>query len=353
MKKVLCLLFVVLCTFTLVPNVHAVPEYENINQDSISVITSDVVNTIQEMLGSIRMEADSYGLQKIDFLKLKIGTEIPAYNSYSERIINIRYFPIFEGSRIVAIATIHADNFENPQITIGVDFGPKLQLLIENNNNYALLFEGDSLYAITPNKKALLHVFPGLVDKHLTSPIESSIVYSKSEPLISLVVNSTSILSTSKYLSVPIKLQGDYPICWAASIASIGQYKTGINKTAKEVCDDAGTGYIGLSMIYCRDVLIDQYSLNNVIRWYPPTKAKIVNDINNYNPIFAGFYKWNMGHAVVFRGYYEYSPTNFMISYMDPNYSTFKAISVTTDQDYSIVYGSDILNCKEYIELTY
>lgn len=42
--------------------------------------------------------------------------------------------------------------------------------------------------------------------------------------------------------------QGNLPICWAATVATIVNYRLGTSHTAKDVCDLEGTGYKAASI---------------------------------------------------------------------------------------------------------
>ena len=360
MKKVLCLLFVVVFVFTLVTNVHAALGNASSEINIDSVITTDVVNTLQEMLGQVRTEPEGFGFNDVDFSKLSLGSEIVAYRTGYQQITDIKYYKILEDGRIIAIVTIYVDPKGNPHITVGADFASELQKYAQKHKEYALLFEGDDLYAISPNGKGHLHSFPGSSNRIVNREMQrkSTINYSASIPLISLSIDEISILSYgSKYLNVPIKLQGSDGNCWAASIASIGQYRTGKNYTARQVCDKAGIGYDEGANIYDASYWMSEIygsKCSNTVYYSKPYVSRIRSDINLNKPMFVAFREitndpYPAGHAVIFDGY-AYTSTSNIIRYMDPNFSTYRTINLVAS-DFVIVYGSMVLEPFAFIGL--
>ena len=358
MKKVLSLLLAVVFVFTLVISVHATNGNASSEMNIDSVITADVVNILQEMLGQIRTDSEGFGFNDVDFSELSLGSEIEAYRTGYQQITDIKYYPIFEDGRIIAIATIYVDPKGNPHITIGADFASELQKYTEKHNTYALLFEGDNLYAISQNGKGHLRSFPNLSHKTVKTELhdKSTINYGTSIPLFSLSVDEVSILNTNwRFLSIPIKLQYNDGNCWAACVASIGEYKSSRSYTAREICDIAEIGYDeGAFPWEAQEVMFDVFGWwgLSTLYWHPPSVQKITSDIQNWKPIYAHFQGQTNAHAVVFRGYSS-NMSSFTISYMDPNFDTFRAMSVSQDGQYYITGYGEVMECLVFLGLTY
>lgn len=183
------------------------------------------------------------------------------------------------------------------------------------------------------------------IDQDSTSTVSSSFLDSR------LLASSTEDF---EFLSVPIKLQGDYEICWACSVASIGQYVTGKDYTGKKVCKLVNHAYEAGTQAEAKAALEDIYDLEIGASSNAPKYDKIISEIDSDEPIWAGFASNKGKHAVVFRGYSygtKSSGPYKAISYMDPNESSYQYLYFTTDKVYQFNYGSRTYTCECYLRV--
>ena len=107
--------------------------------------------------------------------------------------------------------------------------------------------------------------------------------------------------------------QGDLPICWAASVATIVNYRKGTSITAKNVCDKMDTGYVGVNIDKKKSALA-KYGLSYKKTESQLSSSKIKTNINNKYPIAAStFDSSGSGHAVTVYGWSMPSVTDFII----------------------------------------
>ncbi len=97
--------------------------------------------------------------------------------------------------------------------------------------------------------------------------------------------------------------QGSLPICWAASIATIVNYRLGTNYTAKDICDNEGLEYKGAN-IDTKQQALKTYGLfydkmTSQLSW-----ELIVKNINNKYLIAASTFDGRgNGHSITVYGY--------------------------------------------------
>ncbi len=109
------------------------------------------------------------------------------------------------------------------------------------------------------------------------------------------------------------KGQGTLPICWAASVATIVNYRKGTNYTAKNVCDAIGVPYDG-NTISTKKEALSHYNIEYSIRRAQLSLAKIKTNINNKYPIAASTISSDgSGHAITVYGYRMISTSDYII----------------------------------------
>lgn len=148
---------------------------------------------------------------------------------------------------------------------------------------------------------------------------------------------------TSYYANLPIVNQGNYGVCWAAALASVGQYRTGIVKTPFEVADYMGIGYDDGGNAYdIQEALQSIYGVTATIVGGALSTTQLKQYLTNGYGIVGSFFTadYSAGHAVGINGY-KVSGTKTYVSIMDPNYTSYVLISPGTDADgYSTWYFS-------------
>ncbi|QHI71740.1 papain-like cysteine protease family protein [Aminipila terrae] len=359
--------------------------------------SQQIKSIVTNLLENIYSERDMYGLEDISFDNLYLGEKISAYQEQNNELkeISVAYYPILENDKVVAIASVIYDEAGTPMVQIGRRFASELQAFTEkraDSNLVALVFDetGQVLYAsdieknydcidtfikdtgddITTYTNELqaepVSLFESINSKDIEfTQIKSEIkldLKQKEECQDIYNYNSDSnntLLSRankdSKYLNVPIVLQGDYFLCWAASAASVGNYMTGKSYTAKNIAKKMDIGYNdGGGIKDAKRALKNVYSITtNRASSAPAFTTTIMNQIQSGNPIWAGFgaNDGSLGHAVVLRGYSS-SSQGAALSYMDPNESNYQVMSVRKDGIYQFAYGPITYTCECYLEIS-
>lgn len=109
------------------------------------------------------------------------------------------------------------------------------------------------------------------------------------------------------------KKQGNKPICWAATVATIVNYRKGSNHSAKDVCNKIGVPYEGQTISISNKALaaygVNYSQLNSQLSW-----SKVTTNIKKKKPIFVSLLatKYGTGHAVTLYGYRTISATDYI-----------------------------------------
>jgi hypothetical protein len=339
--------------------------------DTINIYSTNTITRIEEILSNAAQYPEMF---KVEFGKnIELGTEINVYrlDSKLQKTDDIKYYPVLSDSRVVAIVNVFGD-----AISFGKDFADELQAFLDINEAFALVYEGKSLYAVSANQRTLLQERYDSQSRERgnQSVINSRDLIDRVElaeilPLYDLAVTASkdingfqTLSATSFNLSVPIKPQPTMYSCWAACIASIGQFRTGINKDAWQVVQASLVGaYSGATPEQVRMEFIRQYSLGSTVVNNAPNFSTIISDIRSGRPIVGGFYSSNPGiapdpdriiaHAVVISGYNQ-GISQFMLTYMEPDGGFFRTTSTTRDGIYTIVNGGRALTWWRQVRMS-
>ncbi len=266
----LLLVFIMVISFILPVGAQDLKNVDNEYQE--------ISNTISKILEFIKNEPDLYGLNNVNFSSLYLGDKIPVYNVEQEKM-TVNYYPIFQDNIVVALAVTNVDENGEKIVQISKYFTKEINTLLKSNDSIALINNGVKLFAITDNRVLMLEDNSDLVTSQMRKSaanitdvkdfalLDKTFLSPVSKLNISNIDNIQPMATYPKqfYLSIPFKLQGDYPICWAACVASIGQYKTGINKTAKDVAYETVGGYIGVPIATVGSALGNIYGLNTTV----------------------------------------------------------------------------------------
>ena len=97
--------------------------------------------------------------------------------------------------------------------------------------------------------------------------------------------------------------QGNLPICWAATVATIVNYRKGTAYTAINVCDKLGVEYGGATIERKQEAL-SKYGINYKMTLAQLGWGSILSNIDSKYPIaVSAFTKKNEGHSMVLHGY--------------------------------------------------
>ena len=332
LKKIYILVFTMILIVTFVSPVYA-KEIPSNNK-----VPSDVSEEVIRCLNAIEDEKEFFGLKNVNFENISMGNQILAYE-YKDgnlNLLNVSIYPLTINENLVALV-VRSNNTGNYQITTGLV--KEISSSINSNEPFALVYDNNKCYAYTGKDLIMLNQFSDeygngrqKIDKveDIANISETKFnKYSSAQSLrysenIKASTAATSINSTTanNYVSceVPYIPQGSNEICWAASVACIGNYLRGQNHSAVYVAqclygNDYNHGISDNSIAIT--VLNSIY--NNVSyeyhAWVVPNEYFIWNNIFSGKPLYGG---WECGSAKHVAVICAISTTNDYICVEDP-----------------------------------
>lgn len=110
--------------------------------------------------------------------------------------------------------------------------------------------------------------------------------------------------------------QGNYGLCWAATVATICNYLNDTNITAKNVADTMGVSYEGGVRPHVAQQALRTYgiSYNNLLGAVERMSwSNLQANINNKYPVYVDAQSSDSGHAVTAYGYSVAAGTNYVV----------------------------------------
>ena len=330
LKRIFTLLLAMVLITSLISPVSA-QEMQSKNE-----VSSDVSEGIIRGINAIEDEKGLFGLDNVDFESLLVGNQIFAYeyNDYSLSALDLCIYPLTVDKKLVAFA-IKNNNTDYYQIT--TNLVNEISSSIQSNESFALVYDKNTCYAYTEDGLKSLHQFSDeygngrqKIDRleDVSNMKEIKLNNFSSDRILgySDITNTQNVTyraTASDYISCNVSYvpQGsDDEICWAASVACIGNFLRGLNRTAAYVAQclygldynhsaNGSTSMIVLNSIYNNT----SYSYYDDPR---PGEYFIWNKIFQGKPIFSS---WLCGtsHACVI---YGISMNSDYIHIMDPSY---------------------------------
>lgn len=368
MKKILSLILVCIMFFGIVGFSFNVSAEQN--NENLYIYTADipkkaleyVEQNYFEIFSIIKNTPENFGLSTQEANDLVLGEGFRTYKDIDGEIVenNLFFFPVIHETQIVGLLDVKKiDSFY--KIGYKKGFAKELNNLYNNSpkNPYVLVYINDALVAFDKENKIIVEKPKYIIKKYnskknlkeecklnnldILKEIKKKNIKVKNltNPSNMLGVNDAQIYSIqsnseSKNLSVPIvpnqTIDGN-GICWAASMASVVNYKKGTSYTAKDIYDKYGNftdaWYKHVENGYKDEGLSHAKFVNNDIGI-----NKLKSEINNDRPVdtYMKILDNSAAHEVVVRGYYDFntsSPTESKYaSIMDPNQSDYRLESL-------------------------
>lgn len=369
-RKFISVLIIISLMFSLGAMSVSATEDNTITQTDIEqALNSDVCNMWNAVLDT--PEALGFTDEEVRDAYIGDSFQIIRYDdNEAENVDDIVYLPVISNQEIIALITlIKYDG--TISCSIGKDFAPELSDYLNSSNSQVALFsESTSIYGITPSSE-VTEVFESPENTARYARVNepavsySDIAYgnnvvSKEELMDETYVipeTLTRAATSYKYLNYPIVFQGNLPICWAATIASMVIFELPQQYPqlyATQVCDKIGHDYTG-STVADNIKALKAYLPNNV---YVPTfydetmiPSEVQVIINNIDPALMGSRSSVGAHATALCGYAWYGST-FQIRLMDPAYECFK-FSTYSGGKYKFAFGNTTMEWVDTIRLLY
>ncbi|MGN0602335.1 MAG: papain-like cysteine protease family protein, partial [Oscillospiraceae bacterium] len=315
--------------------------------------TSSECERIITAIESVEHIKDQMGLSSIDFSTVTISNTIKTYDYTEDGVVfNSDFIPIKSNNSLIAWAIKFADN-QDTFYQISTAYIDEINALIDENTTFSLIYDYNACFLYQGNNIVKLgdvtlkdesrsiinsiDEIPNLSDIQLNDFSNSYVIANNSS-----AQQTQNNMRTPVYYGCSVGYVSQFPpsqslICWAASVASIVNYKKNTSHTAIHVAQTyKGPNYnVGLTLGYEVNVL-RRFGLNGYTHnATAPADGVILNNMMNDYPIYGSFkHSGNKYHAVVIHGI---DIINGYISIMDPEYG-FCSASITSS-GYRFVSG--------------
>lgn len=291
--------------------------------ESNSGLSASVKATLQEQLFLAYLDAENLGMSQTDFDKLYIGAPIYSYECVGGSLqeMEILTYPIFCDDEIVFFGIENTKEGEE-FVQLSSGFAEELTDYYISEEEVALVYDDENSYVVSESGAEILFSDSVQVDSRdsLEECSREGIAFTELLPTEKIVYTGIKARASYAYLSIPKVLQDADKICWAAAVASIGNYLTSQNYTSTDIAqmyfrNDVDYNY-GLDVQEAVGALYTYYSVN----YYCNGTEPLSDDMIYYNlmegyPVYAKWTCGNESHATVIRGIL----TDSYMLIMDPN----------------------------------
>lgn len=329
----------------------ALPAAAAVNADNAG---TDFYTQVENFLLNAGVE---YDISKYD--NVILGGEIPAYYMEDDagtlQTSSIHYYPILAGDLVIGLLQAYTDKSGNQVFYYSEAYADTINEFLQENALMAILGDGKSLAVVSNNKVKNL-----TETEHATNLLSKCGEASSLAPVSGLynlnidTYHQQSRASDHHMIDVPLKKQHAYWACWAACVASFGQYCewTPIY-TSEQVADEYGW-HDYATMARAKSALKKLYNVSPSLYTSSLRTNKLIQYISNNKPLAAGFWKAeesdtdNVGHMVIIRGYSSNS-SSFNISIMNPSTGNYALVNVSTDIPITIPLNGQLWELGAYL----
>lgn len=304
----------------------------------------DDQQTIIRTLQDISQAKEEFGFDNIDFSQITIGANVPVYEYVdgSMKDGSYRMYPLYENNQLIAFAVVTPleDNQKMAQIYRDIaDDVNKLNL--QAGDLIYFVYDVDGFNIVCNNRSVLLSQIDeeSLQDKFYPDRLRSTIDMASwncnvlplgyTDPIGVYSANAQTYYS----LNVPNVHQGDGTnLCWAASVACIGNYLKGQNASVTTIANGStSAAYLSTAISRLNSYYGLSYSNINAA----PSDSRIFENIYHGWPMYACFHNKYVSHAVVI---YGVNAVSGYITVMDP-YKPSKLTAYSASYQNTSTYG--------------
>lgn len=346
MKKIVSIILSVLMSLQLgitafASEGSALDAFSTEEQETLEVLLSDVINDIFPQTRSSQ--------------EVLLGEEIYSYEYVNGNVEKMDYhvYPIFINGTLSMFA-YRVPN-ENGEYDIQLTEALVDELRASNSGEeIALLYDAEHCFMVTKNTMTPLVEFSQIVDDRdrvesddiTRDQMEFNVLHASDtlSPQESVSQRSTN---ASKSLSVPFVSQNPpSSICWAASMASIGNYLNSASYSAQTVAQKVyGSNWNrGATISTAVNALRSTYGISYAVGAGRPSLSKIELNINSGYPVYSTWSYSGGSHATVIRGYTSVSS----IYVMDPEFGFTTATNKLSGFQYVSGYSGVTLTLSGY-----
>lgn len=281
----------------------------------------------KELVEAVKMHNEDYNVQEIQYNDVSLGIPFVIYELDTEVQDEIYYYPILgtDGNIILLMCVIGttegwnlsaSEEWVNELNKIG---GIKSDLVFYKLGENLWAEDDKDIYEIIGDKNlfAEYSVSRGYLEEKEKYSKENTIF--KKTDISKITITSknrkdtytpafSSSTTSSKICSLyNSKGQGNYGLCWAATVATICNYRKGTNLSASTIADGMNIGYDDGANIYEAQQALKNHGVQyNSVYGNSNTKmpwSVLKANIDNKYPIYVSAKATNSGHAVTAYGY--------------------------------------------------
>lgn len=318
-KKMISLLLVLALVVGICPAAFA--------GENETVLQEDIQEKMLQLLATAEPEKEMYGLGGVDFHKVSIGCEVPAYRVKDGELVSadIRLFPILNNSEICSLFYIVQASGEETYAQLSTDLVVPIDQHTEQGDSFAIIYDEEGAYIYANGIVSLLgrteeatgKTREGksasiLTEEHLKN---ITTCMSREQQTLNVYDYKQSLpqprIEQAKYLNVQvIKQPSGENICWAITCTAIINYVKKTNYSYKTIWKQFNGGVNkGETMTFATAKMDEYYEMN----YDPQTSVSSIDknfvlaQLTNGFPIYGSFdgkaddgSTW--GHAVTIRG---------------------------------------------------
>lgn len=364
--RVFALMFVMAFTFSLMSMPVAAYDDLLIEVDTELSASSGIwqrsAENARTLLASIYGESEAYGISKEDYVDIALGSQIQTFDLVDGELepTEVAVFPLYSGDSLIAfITSFYVEN--TLESMISTDYVDEITSSLDEDDAYALVYDCNgvqlvSSYGIdTIQEYAYDDNLSDLDDcniQEISASIDMTTVNIVSEVIeiegVDATIQGTARGSGNVNLSVPKYNQGSTKLCWAYTVASIGNFlSSNVQYTGIEVAKELhGDDYNhGADTNDALDVLDYLYGYYYDYKTSTLTESKLFDILDAGYPVYA-YYTSSLGgaHAVVLRAI---NTSSHYFSIMNPGNGLYQGFT-NTSGNYTITYNSKSWDLDEW-----
>jgi len=288
---------------------------------------------IRAILAIHEENKEDFGYENIDFGLIEIGAAIPTYE-YIDGVfqeMNFRVYPLFSDKRFFSTALVDVSEKE-PVISVSATLANRINSQVIGGESIALIYDKEGLHIYTGGEITLLNT-SGRIAEGRSSIYQSyseirnisSIETREAIPVYDIGYQSMSAemaRNSASWVGLNVRFVTQHPydqICWAASIAAIGNYVFNASHTAVNVARHrfpAPQNFNrALTIGDARALLLSYWGLAFQADTANFNYNQVIRNLNGGFPLYASFRFSGGGHAVVITGV---SAMSGLLGIMDP-----------------------------------
>lgn len=335
-NRLLSLLLVIAIVFLMTTPIYAASD-DAVTESIVPADARMYANEhYREALEVIENHQNYYGLAASKLEDATLGTPFVIYELNKSVQDEIYYYPILDSQNNIILLLSVMGTTQGWNIAVSEEWVDGLKEIDNITSDIVFYKSGDNLCAEDRNR---IYMIEGEVDSNIGAFQYESYQRKKQDisdintRFVKVDTNNVKITEADQYamytpgfststssskicsLNNP-QGQGNYGLCWAATVATICNYLNDTNITAKNVADTMGVSYEGGVRPHVAQQALRTYgiSYNNLLGAVERMSwSNLQANINNKYPVYVDAQSSDSGHAVTAYGYSVAAGTNYVV----------------------------------------